>query len=194
MEPGRNHHDEAGRSVERGGNGRPRRRPGSAPSERKPRGTARDRALNLLSFRDRSRRELEQRLLRAGFEPDDVLEALEALERVGLVDDERFARAVVEQEAGRRLSGRRAVAAALASKGVSREVAGAALAEIDDPESERRRAEELARSRVRRMGALAPEVAYRRLAGLLARRGFSPALCHESARRALDVESNDDHP
>src|SRR3954447_7941823 len=111
--------------------GRSRARAGGGGAK-KPRGTARDRALNLLSFRDRSRRELEQRLLRAGYEPDDVLEALEALERVGLVDDERFARAVVEQEAGRRLSGRRAVAAALATKGVGREVAAAALAEIDD--------------------------------------------------------------
>jgi len=162
------------------------------PSERKPRGTARDRALNLLSFRDRSRRELEQRLLRAGFDPGDVLEVLEGLARAGLVDDERFARAVVEQEAGRRLSGRRAVAAALASKGVDREAARLALAEIDDPESERRRAEELARSRARRMGALAPEVAYRRIAGLLARRGFAPALCRDAARRALEVDPADD--
>src|SRR5207244_374392 len=99
----------------------------------KPRGTARDRALNLLSFRDRSRRELEQRLLQAGFEPEDVLEALEGLERVGLVDDERFARAVVEQHAGRRLSGRRAVASALFSKGIDRDVAAAALDEVDEP-------------------------------------------------------------
>src|SRR5437762_1541300 len=90
-------------------------------TERRPRGTAHDRALNLLSFRDRSRRELERRLLQAGFEAADVEETLEAMERVGLVDDERFARAVVEQEAGRRLSGRRAVASALAAKGVGRE-------------------------------------------------------------------------
>ena len=71
--------------------------------------------------------------------------------------------------------------------------ARAALAEIDDPESERARAVELARSRARRMGSLAPEVAYRRLAGLLARRGFAPALCHDAVRRALALESNEDH-
>jgi len=82
----------------------------------RPRGTAHDRALNLLSYRDRSRRELERRLLRAGFEPEEIAEALEGLSLAGLVDDERFARAVVEEEAGRRLSGRRAVASALAAK------------------------------------------------------------------------------
>jgi regulatory protein len=157
-------------------------------SERKkPRGTARDRALNLLSFRDRSRRELEQRLLRAGFEPEDVAAAIEGLERVGLVDDERFARAVVEQEAGRRLAGRRAVASALAAKGVDREVVRSVLADLDDPGAERERADELARSRAGRLAGLAPEVAFRRLSGLLARRGYPPAVCREAARAALSI-------
>ncbi len=158
----------------------------SATSERKkPRGTARDRALNLLSFRDRSRREIEQRLLRAGYEPDEVVDAIEGLERVGLVDDDRFARAVVEQQAGRRLSGRRAVAAALFAKGVDRATAEAALQEMDAPGAERERADELARSRAGRMRELPPEVAFRRLSGLLARRGYPPAVCREAARMAL---------
>ena len=158
---------------------------------KKPRGTARDRALNLLSFRDRSSHELEQRLLRAGYEPDEVALALEGLERVGLVDDERFARAVVEQHAGKRLSGRRAVAAALWSSGVDRETAAAALSELDTPGGERERAEELARSRAQRLSGLAPEVAFRRLSGLLARRGYPPAVCREAARAALAID--DEH-
>lgn len=194
MVPGRDHHhDEETKTSERGWESRGRRsgRPArTAASERKPRGTARDRALNLLSFRDRSRRELEQRLLRAGFEPDDVLEVLEGLERAGLVDDERFARAVVEQHAGRRLSGRRAVAAALSAKGVDRTMADAALSELDAPGAERERADELARSRAHRLSGLAPEVAFRRLSGLLARRGYPPAVCREAARAALAVEDD----
>lgn len=167
--------------------GRSRTKAGGGQGK-KPRGTARDRALNLLSFRDRSRRELEQRLLRAGYEPDEVVEALEGLERVGLVDDDRFARAVVEQHAGRRLSGRRAVAAALSAKGVDRDTAEAVLADLDDPGAERERAEELARSRAGRMSGLAPEVAFRRLSGLLARRGYPPGVCREAARAALSID------
>ena len=162
------------------------------PTEKRPRGTARDRALNLLSFRDRSRRELERRLRQAGFEDDDVAEALDGLARAGVVDDARFARAVVEQEAGRRLSGRRVVESALLAKGVDRESARAALAELDDPVAERARAEELARSRARRMAGLSPDVAYRRLVGLLARRGYAPPLCRDAARRALAIDPVDD--
>ncbi len=164
----------------------------AAPDARggKPRGTAHDRALNLLSFRDRSRRELEQRLLRAGFDSDEVLEVLDGLQRVGLVDDERFARALVEQHAARRLSGRRAVAAALWTGGVSREAAAAALADLDEPGAERERAEALARSRAGRLAALPPEVAFRRLSALLARRGYAPNISREAARLALSIDDD----
>jgi regulatory protein len=206
MVPGRDHPpaaDPSG-STEAGGGPRRRgaggrgmgsgRRGAGAAGDGKPRGTARDRALNLLSFRDRSRRELERRLLQAGFEPEDVVEALAALERAGLVDDERFARSVVEQEAGRRLSGRRAVASALVAKGVDRDAARAALAELDDPSAERGRADDLARARATRLAGLPPEVAYRRLAGLLARRGYSPWVSRDAARRALGIGEADDSP
>ena len=90
----------------------PRRvRPGSdgaqAAGGRTPRGTAKDRALGLLAVRWRSRVELERRLLRAGYDPDQVREALIDLEAVGLVDDERFAREVVQSRASGRMDGPR---------------------------------------------------------------------------------------
>jgi regulatory protein len=118
------------------------------------------------------------------------VEAIEGLERAGLVDDRRFARAVVEQHAGRRLAGRRAVAAALWARGVDREAASAAMAPLDEPGAERARAEALARSRAGRLARLAPEVAFRRLSGLLARRGYPPAVCREAARAALLLEDD----
>src|SRR2546423_8251380 len=86
----------------------------------RPRGTAKDRALRLLGVRDRSRRELEVRLLRAGFEPYDVDRALEDLAAAGLIDDERFAAAVVEHAMSNRMAGSRAVMSNLMSKGVER--------------------------------------------------------------------------
>src|SRR5438309_11769665 len=52
---------------------RPHPKGAASDSERpvRPRGTAKDRALRLLGVRDRSHKELERRLLRAGFEPED---------------------------------------------------------------------------------------------------------------------------
>jgi regulatory protein len=147
-----------------------------------PRGTAKDRALRLLGVRWRSRVELEQRLRRAGFEEEDVAAALEDLERAGLIDDARFASAVVADRAGRRLAGDREVRSALRQKGVSEEVANAAMA-VAGEESERALA--LARKRAPRLGTLDPAAAYRRLFGLLLRRGFGPGVAREACRTAL---------
>jgi regulatory protein len=81
-----------------------------------------ERALGLLAVRQRSRRELERRLAQAGFEPDAVADELERLEQVGLLDDEAFARAVVESRMGFRGESRRVVAG-LAQAGVASEIA-----------------------------------------------------------------------
>jgi regulatory protein len=97
----------------------------------------------------------------------------------------------VEQHAGRRLSGRRAVAAALADGRVSRDAAAAALADIDEPGAERERAHALARSRAGRLAGLPPDVAFRRLSGLLARRGYAPGLSREAARLALSLDDDE---
>ena len=63
---------------------------GSArPARREPKNpkSCHERALGLLAVRPRSRRELERRLLQAGFEPEEVQDTLGRLERVGLIDD-----------------------------------------------------------------------------------------------------------
>ena len=77
-----------------------------------------ERALGLLAVRARSRVELRRRLLSAGFPADEVDAEVATLASVGLLDDEAFARAAVEEATGRRLQGRRAVVASLSARGV----------------------------------------------------------------------------
>ena len=147
-----------------------------------PRGTAKDRALKLLAVRWRSRAELSRRLIQAGFDPQDIEQAIQGLEQAGLVDDERFARAVVADRAGRRLVGDREVRTVLRRQGVAPEVAEAALA---DAPAETDRALALARKRALRLSDMDPAVAFRRLFGLLVRRGFGPGVAKEACRIAL---------
>jgi regulatory protein len=142
-----------------------------------------ERALRLLAVRPRSRRELEVRLLRAGFEPEEVGEELMRLEAVGLVDDEAFARELAEHHVTSRRSGRRAVVGALAAKGVSRRVIEEAVADLGEGEEER--ALELARQRAPRVAGLPPEKAFGRLSSLLMRRGYDPTTARDAARQAL---------
>jgi regulatory protein len=145
-----------------------------------------ERALRLLAVRPRSRRELESRLRQAGFETGEVSSELDRLEEVGLIDDGAFARELADHQLKVRGSGRRAVAGALASKGVSRETIEETLADLEGDESER--ALEVARDRARRLTSLRPEVAYGRLVSFLARRGYDGGTSREAARVALGLD------
>jgi regulatory protein len=156
--------------------------PTDAGRAKGPKGTAKDRALRLLGVRWRSREELRRRLKQAGFEPEEIEGALENLMGAGLVDDERFAAEVVRVQSGRRGSGDRAIRSALAAKGVAPETAAAAMAGLGD---EAERALELAIGRASRFSGLPPEAAFRRLHGLLVRRGYSPGVARDACRAAL---------
>lgn len=149
-----------------------------------------ERALRLLAARPRSRRELRDRLRAAGFGAEEVEEELDRLEAVGLVDDDRFARALAEHQLLRRGAGARAVLAALAARGVDRATAEAAVADVSAAEQvpeEGERALSLARARAERLQGLPPERAYERLVGFLVRRGHAPETAREAARAALGI-------
>ena len=122
----------------------------------KPRQSAKDRALGLLGVRWRSREELRRRLRQAGYEPDDIDRALADLTEVGLIEDGRFARELVRDQATRRHAGDRAILSALRQKGVSADVAEVALGQAGD---EAERARDLAARRAARMMTLAPDAA-----------------------------------
>jgi regulatory protein len=147
-----------------------------------PRGTAKDRALNLLAVRWRGREELRRRLRTAGFDAGEIDRALDDLEQAGLVEDQRFAREVVRDQASRRLAGNRAIRSSLLQKGVPRDIVDEAVQEAGE---EAERALELARRRAHRLAGLTPDAAYRRLYGLLVRRGYGWAVASEACRTAL---------
>jgi SOS response regulatory protein OraA/RecX len=95
------------------------------------------RALRALKTRDRSRRSLDERLGAAGVAARSRREALETLERVGLVDDDRLA-AARAQALAERGYGDAAIRFDLERQGLAGEAVGAALAALE-PERERAR-------------------------------------------------------
>jgi regulatory protein len=149
-----------------------------------------ERALGLLAVRPRSRRELERRLLAARFESEDVQDVLTRLERVGLVDDEAFARQYAEQRFGARKEGSRGVEQGLRAAGIAPALAASAAEGAPDDDEER--AAELARSRASRLRGVAPQKAFARLSSLLMRRGYSPEIARTAARKALEIAFQDE--
>lgn len=149
-----------------------------------------ERALGLLAVRSRSRSELERRLLSAGFEAAEVSDELVRLEEVGLIDDDTFARQVVEHEVGHRGSGRRRVASVLARSGVGGSVLEGAIAGMDE-HGEVDRARDVATARARRLGGVEPAKAFGRLTAYLMRRGYAPDVARGAARHALELDGSD---
>jgi regulatory protein len=92
-------------------------------------------AARALQHRDRSRREVDERLAKAGIDEDRRADALETLERVGYVDDARFAKARAGALADRGY-GDEWIRHDLGRHGVEREAAEAAIAGLA-PERER---------------------------------------------------------
>jgi regulatory protein len=130
-------------------------------------------AVRLLLIRLRSRREIADRLGRKGYPPDIVAATIARLESDGLLDDMRFAKAWVAGRLAVRPSGAARLRRELQQKGVPREIIEEVLrADLSDAD-ERAQAVGLAQARARRYRNEPRDVAFRRLAGVLRRRGFS---------------------
>lgn len=130
---------------------------------------ARDDALLLLSISAKSRRDVERKLL-PRYGPDVTESVLAALVRGGWLDDAEFARSFIRSHASH---GVRRLAADLARRGVGRDVAGAAIAELLGEVDQTEQAREAAAVRLSRMPGVDRDTAQRRLAGYLSRRGFN---------------------
>jgi regulatory protein len=146
---------------------------------------AREMVLRRLERRAYSEAELREVLIKKGVSEAVIAELMSAFKRVGLVDDVAFAQSLVETRHHLGHRSRLAVVQELRRKGVSDEVIDEATETIDR-ESELEQAHALARSKSRSLAKLEPQVAYRRLAGALARRGFSPSIVAQVTRESLN--------
>jgi regulatory protein len=131
-------------------------------------------AARSLRHRDRSRRELDARLARAGVDEDARADALDTLERVGYVDDARFAAVRAASLAGRGY-GDEAIRLDLKGHQAGAEAIEAALGALE-PEAER------AAALVERLGRT------RKVAAQLTRKGFG----QDALEAALGAEIAED--
>lgn len=130
-------------------------------------------ALRLLAVRLRSRREIDVRLGRKGYPPEIVASVVAQLDAEGLLDDARFANAWVAGRLALRPSGAARLRSELRAKGVAADVIEQVLRAAVPEGAERTQAVALAQARARRYRGEPREVAMRRVAGVLQRRGFS---------------------
>ena len=146
-----------------------------------------DRAVGYLAIRARSTKEIEQKLLQAGYRPSTVEMVIYKLQRESLLDDADFARQWVESRQNRKL-GRSRIAQELRRKGISQEETEEALSSIED-EDQLSGAIALAQKAAARIKpGEDPHKAANRISGMLARRGYSWDITRQAIQEAL---SND---
>lgn len=150
---------------------------------------ARTIALDLLTLRQRSVLELRQAMAKRNVPADVADEVLERFGEVGLVDDQAFASTLVASRTRFSGRGRARIRQELQVKGVDREIADEALAAIS-PEEELEAARAVARKKARSLAGLEAHVARRRLAGVLARRGFTTSVVSQVLAEEIGTHSD----
>jgi len=151
---------------------------------------ARSIVLRQLTNSPKSRLQLARKLAERNV-PEDVAEAvLDRFEEVRLIDDADFAEMWVRSRSQTRKLAKGALRRELADKGIDPDTAAVALEQLSD-EAEEATARELVRRKLRGTGGLADRAerdkTTRRLAAMLARKGYQPAQAFRIVGEVLDA-------
>ena len=149
----------------------------------------REKAIALITARERSHAGLVARLVEDGYGRDIAESTVTDLQRIGLVDDERFAHAMARTMANARGKGRSGIARELKMAGISEEIVTDAVDAALSADDEYASARALADSAARRSGATVDKVAAK-----VARRGYRLPLALTVAREALEACSGAQDP
>lgn len=131
---------------------------------------ARESALRLLGYRDRSVSEIRKRLIGSDFPEDTVEEVIRQLSGCGLLNDEKFSKGWVNSRTAAKPMGRNRLAWELRSKGVDANAVENALESMDE-DAEFQLALSVARKKIGKSDGFDPD-SKKRLGPFLARRGF----------------------
>jgi regulatory protein len=168
-----------------------RRRAADAGPEADPEAVARQICLRLLTTAPRTQAQLATALRRKGVPEDAAAAVLARFAEVKLIDDAMFARAWVDSRHYGRGLASRALGAELRQRGVPRDDIQAALSELS-PDVELETARGLIARRLPGTAGMPAPARIRRLAGVLARKGYSSGLAYRVVRDALEAEAGDD--
>lgn len=146
-----------------------------------------DRAVGYLSARAHSTREIQEKLLHAGYRPNTVEMVIYKLQRENLLDDADFARQWVESRQTHKL-GRGRIVQELRRKGISQEEAEEALSVIEDEDQLCGAVALAEKAAVRIKPGEDMRKASNRIAGMLARRGYSWDIVKQAIQQVLSDE------
>lgn len=134
---------------------------------------AKDRALNFLSYRDRSEKEIRTKLNDVGYDENIIEWVIGELQRLKFLDDERFAQSYAQTQMITRPVGEYFLKRELKQKGVAEELIEQTIEKTYQEKDQFSVALELAQQRKKRYKDVDEIKAKKRVSDFLLRRGFS---------------------
>ena len=149
-------------------------------------------ALNSLDYRDHSEKEIRAKLLRK-HDADYVYEAVEKLIELDLVNDERYAENYARELFERKKFGKMRIKSELRAKGISADIANAAVEELfeeEEPDNVQRIVDIIGKRYYNRMN---DEVRRKKVFSALQRMGYSFSDIREAMSEFSDDEYYEDY-
>lgn len=143
-------------------------------------------ALNLLSYRMRTERELYKRMRDKEYEEDLIVNAIAELKKLGYIDDRTFTEYYVEDKHNLNKLGKNKIKQELYYKGVEKEVIDEIIEEKTDDENEYNNALEVAQKRINSYKNEDKNKVYRKLGAFLTRRGFEYDIVKRVLKEVLE--------
>jgi regulatory protein len=140
---------------------------------------AKNAAYRFLTYRPRSRAEIDKKLHDKEFDDAIIETVLADLARLGYVNDLQFALGWTRSRIMLRGFGRRRIGQELKNKGIGPDIIREAFAEVFSDETEIETAKRVAEKKIITMKSLDRVTRRRRLAGFLERKGFSFEIIRE---------------
>ncbi len=148
-------------------------------------------AMNSLGRRMLSTEQVRRKLRDKGHEPNVIARVIERLTEVGLLDDEAFGRALVNDQMKRKPAGPALLKSKLYEKGVERSLIDRLVAEACEQADLVDDAVRLAVSKLRSMARLDDATRKRRLWGALARRGFDADTIRQAVEQVMSADQSE---
>ncbi len=144
-------------------------------------------AFRLLGYRERSAREMADRLEMKGFSKTACGKAVSDLKALGLIDDNKFAKDFARGRLRYRPCGVGLIRSELSAKGVARDIVDSVISDIEKSYDEYEAAHRIANDKASRSRKLDPLKAKRRLHGYLLRRRFKKEIIYTILNEIFSV-------
>lgn len=143
--------------------------------------------LRFLSFRPRSKKEIKDYLSKKKVDEEVASKIIQKLEELNFLNDEEFAKWLIEQRTNFKPRSSRLIKIELKQKGISEEIIDSQISSSEAGliSNELEKAKKIVESKIYKYKGLPKQEIFRKLGGLLMRKGFSYDVIKQSIDEAL---------